>query len=46
MTTLEEHDLGECEDLFGYTCETCGIWYQERADEFDRDLDDRGQDWK
>ena len=49
---LDEHDLGECEGLFGYLCETCRIWYQEQADEFalDKDEPEQGnqnyQDWK
>ena len=33
---LDEHDLGECEGLFGYLCEDCRVWYQERADELER----------
>lgn len=42
----EDHDLGDCEKLLGYTCETCRVWYQEQADEFVLDKDEPEQDWK
>jgi len=34
---LDEHDIGECDGLFGYLCEACQVWYQERADELEHD---------
>ncbi len=44
---LDEHDMGECEGLFGYLCETCRVYYQERADELEHDDNlDEQQDWK
>ena len=41
-TKLPEHDLADCEGLYSYLCDTCAMWYNERADEWAMDKDDRG----
>ena len=41
----EDHDLGDCEKLLGYTCEKCHEWYRERAEEWSYDEASAGK-WK
>lgn len=36
------HDMGECEQLWGYTCEACRQEYQERMIDWQMDRDDKG----
>lgn len=38
----EEHDLGDCEQWWGYTCEECRLEYQTRMMDWAMDRDDLG----
>lgn len=33
---VEEHDLGDCEQWWGYTCEECRLEYQTRWQDYEQ----------
>lgn len=37
MTLMKEHDLGECEGLYGYSCDVCQDWYRDQADDWQQE---------
>jgi len=42
MNDMPEHDLGECEEMEGYLCESCRLEYIDRADDMALSKDDVG----